>query len=52
MFNIRNRLIIQDLIEELDKNKLNYEVVIDKTIKDGEIIFSSIRIEGKEKWLK
>lgn len=52
MFNIRNRLIIQDLIEELDKNKLHYEVIVDKRIKDGEVIFSTIRIEGKEKWLK
>lgn len=48
MFDLRNRLIIQDLIEELEKNKVHYEIVVDKTLKNGEVIFLSIRIEGKE----
>lgn len=52
MFDLRNKLEIQDLIRELEENKLHYEVIVDKTIRNGEIIFSSIRIEGKEKWLK
>lgn len=49
MFIIKNRLIIQDLIEELERNKLTYEVIIDKVIKNGDIVNLEIKIEGKEK---
>lgn len=48
MFDLRNKLIIQDLIRELEDNKLSYQVIVDKTLKNGEVIFLSIRIEGKE----
>lgn len=52
MLDIRNTLIIQDLIRELKDNNQNYEVKIVKVIKNGEVFNLEIRIEGKEKWVK
>lgn len=49
MLDIRNTLVIQDLIRELKDNNQNYEVKIVKVIKNGEVFNLEIRIEGKEK---
>ena len=48
MLDIRNKLEIQDLIRELEENKLNYNVLIHKVIKNGEITNLEITIEVKE----
>lgn len=46
MLDLRNKLELQDLIRELEENKLNYEVMITKTIDKGEMPFLEIRITG------
>ena len=48
MLIIKNRLIIQDLLEELERNKLTYEVTINKVIKNGDISNLEITIEVKD----
>ena len=48
MLDIKNTLVIQDLIRELKDNKRNYEVKIVKVIKNGDVFNLEIRIEGKE----
>lgn len=46
MLDIKNKLELQDLIRELEENKLNYEVMLGKTIIKGEITYLEIRITG------
>lgn len=47
MLNLKNKLAIQDLLIELERNILDYEVKIHKTIENGEVTFLEIRMEGK-----
>ena len=47
MLYLKNKLEIQDLIRELEENKLNYEVITTKTSDKGEITFLELRIVGK-----
>ena len=46
MLDLRNKLELQDLIRELEENKLNYELMIGKTIIKGKITYLEIRITG------
>lgn len=47
MLDLRDKLEIQDLIREMEENKLNYEVMTTKSSNKGEITFLEIRIVGK-----
>lgn len=46
MLDLKNKLEIQDLIRELEENKLNYEVITTKASNKGEITYLEIRISG------
>ena len=48
MLDLKNKLEIQDLIIELERNILNYDVLIHKIIKNGEIRNLEITIEVKD----
>lgn len=48
MIDLKNKLKIQDLLIELERNTLNYDVIIHKVIRNGEISNLEITIEVKD----
>ena len=48
MLDLKNKIEIQDLIREIEENKLNYEVITSKSSNKGEITYLEIRLAGKD----
>lgn len=48
MIRLKDKLEIQDLIRELEENKLKYEITMNKCSRNGEITYLEIRIAGDD----
>lgn len=48
MLILKNKLVIQDLLIELERNTLDYDIRIHKVIKNGDISNLEITIEVKD----
>jgi len=48
MLDLKNKLEIQDLIRELEENKLKYGMTMNKCSRNGEITYLEIRIAGED----
>ena len=48
MFDLKNKLEIQDYIKELEENKRKYGITINKCSRNGEITYLEIRIAGED----
>lgn len=48
MLDLRNKLEFQDLIKELEENKLKYGMTVNKCSRNGEITYLEIRIAGED----
>lgn len=48
MFDLKNKLEIQDLIKELEENKIKYGITINKCSRNGKITYLEIRIAGED----
>ena len=48
MLSLEDKLEIQDLIRKIEKNDINYDVLIKEEIEYKNIVYLEIKIEGKE----
>lgn len=48
MLELKNKLEIQDLIRELEENKLKYSMLTNKCLRNGELSNLEITIEVKD----